>query len=102
MEQPCFELLHITRDKNDERGDYTVTKRTHCRLRAALSLVWIQVQVLPVSEHCEHVGSRPSHLIFLRLVNTDRMRAYFMVAKAKLTCTPRTHAIHGGAEAGPA
>ena len=40
---------------------------THCRLRAALSLVWSQVHWLLDVAHCEHVGSTPSHLIFLRL-----------------------------------
>ena len=40
---------------------------THCLLRAALSLVCNHVHWLLDAAHCEHVGSTPSHLIFLRL-----------------------------------
>ena len=40
---------------------------THCLLSAALSLVCSQVHWLLEAMHWEHVGSTPSHLIFLRL-----------------------------------
>lgn len=39
----------------------------YCLLSAALSLVCSHVHCDLDAEHCEQVGSLPSHLIFLRL-----------------------------------
>lgn len=48
--------------------------------------------MLPLSEHCEHVGSRPSHLIFLRLPNGATSHENVPVTRAAANNSPASFA----------
>ena len=67
MQKSGFELLHITGGWCQFKRNIEECSNTHCLLKAALSFVCNQVHADLDAAHCEHVGSLPSHLIFLRL-----------------------------------